>query len=70
MLDDLRGGVIGDVLICVAAAGRADIVKRRERAAQPAWIKPVLELRILGRGRVDAEVCWVGEGYAGVKFVS
>ena len=29
-----------------------------------------VELRILGRGRVDADVCWVGEGNAGVKFVS
>jgi hypothetical protein len=29
-----------------------------------------VELRILGRGRVDAEVRWVGDGDAGIKFVS
>ena len=29
-----------------------------------------VELRILRMGRVDAEVCWTGDGEAGVKFVS
>ena len=47
-LDDLGRRIIGDVLVGVAGAGRADIVQGRERAAQIMRLHPVLELGVLG----------------------